>query len=189
MVVQVVILIFEGILQEMLIWKVIETVLLADFYLLFFSVWQKRSFAPSTPLTGRRYLREKEAVITPVASATQSVSRLQSMVAGLKNAPSEQLTAIFEWVWPLQLLSLTQKLIFWLFFSSEQNNLVCVSVLFLVEGSSVFWMISSGEGWLYTHTPIWLVTTIVLMELQLLLMLIHLFVCLKAKCLFCLFTF
>ncbi|XP_071311503.1 retinoblastoma-like protein 1 isoform X7 [Agelaius tricolor] len=57
---------------------------------------KKRSFAPSTPLTGRRYLREKETAFTPVASATQSVSRLQSMVAGLKNAPSEQLTAIFE---------------------------------------------------------------------------------------------
>ncbi|XP_060087005.1 retinoblastoma-like protein 1 [Heteronotia binoei] len=57
---------------------------------------KERSFAPSTPLTGRRYLREKEAVITPVASATQSVSRLQSIVAGLKNAPSEQLLATFE---------------------------------------------------------------------------------------------
>ncbi|NWH80421.1 RBL1 protein, partial [Piaya cayana] len=57
---------------------------------------KKRSFAPSTPLTGRRYLREKEAVITPVASATQSVSRLQSIVAGLKNAPSEQLIVIFK---------------------------------------------------------------------------------------------
>nr|XP_012310479.1 retinoblastoma-like protein 1 isoform X3 [Aotus nancymaae] len=57
---------------------------------------KKRSFAPSTPLTGRRYLREKEALITPVASATQSVSRLQSIVAGLKNAPSEQLLNIFE---------------------------------------------------------------------------------------------
>nr|XP_010297377.1 PREDICTED: retinoblastoma-like protein 1 [Balearica regulorum gibbericeps] len=57
---------------------------------------KKRSFAPSTPLTGRRYLREKEAVITPVASATQSVSRLQNIVAGLKNAPSEQLVTIFE---------------------------------------------------------------------------------------------
>ncbi|XP_042319452.1 retinoblastoma-like protein 1 isoform X2 [Sceloporus undulatus] len=57
---------------------------------------KKRSFAPSTPLTGRRYLREKEPVITPVASATQSVSRLQSIVAGLKNGPSEQLLAIFE---------------------------------------------------------------------------------------------
>ncbi|NXP44080.1 RBL1 protein, partial [Heliornis fulica] len=57
---------------------------------------KKRSFAPSTPLTGRRYLREKEAIITPVASATQSVSRLQNIVAGLKNAPSEQLLMIFE---------------------------------------------------------------------------------------------
>uniref|UniRef100_F7EWV1 RB transcriptional corepressor like 1 n=1 Tax=Monodelphis domestica TaxID=13616 RepID=F7EWV1_MONDO len=57
---------------------------------------KKRSFAPSTPLTGRRYLREKEAATTPVASATQSVSRLQNIVAGLKNAPSEQLVNIFE---------------------------------------------------------------------------------------------
>ncbi|XP_031228401.1 retinoblastoma-like protein 1 isoform X3 [Mastomys coucha] len=57
---------------------------------------KNRSFAPSTPLTGRRYLQEKEAVTTPVASATQSVSRLQSIVAGLKNAPSEQLLNIFE---------------------------------------------------------------------------------------------
>lgn len=57
---------------------------------------KKRSFAPSTPLTGRRYLQEKEAVTTPVASATQSVSRLQSIVAGLKSAPSEQLLTIFE---------------------------------------------------------------------------------------------
>uniref|UniRef100_A0A7M4FB31 RB transcriptional corepressor like 1 n=1 Tax=Crocodylus porosus TaxID=8502 RepID=A0A7M4FB31_CROPO len=57
---------------------------------------KKRSFAPSTPLTGRRYLGEKEVVTTPVASATQSVSRLQSIVAGLKNTPSEQLIAVFE---------------------------------------------------------------------------------------------
>uniref|UniRef100_A0A493T5K7 RB transcriptional corepressor like 1 n=1 Tax=Anas platyrhynchos platyrhynchos TaxID=8840 RepID=A0A493T5K7_ANAPP len=74
---------------------VFETLLLTDF-IAYFSVSQKRSFAPSTPLTGRRYLREKEAVITPVASATQSVSRLQNIVAGLKNAPSEQLITIFE---------------------------------------------------------------------------------------------
>ncbi|XP_049725985.1 retinoblastoma-like protein 1 isoform X1 [Elephas maximus indicus] len=57
---------------------------------------KKRTFAPSTPLTGRRYLQEKEAVVTPVASATQSVSRLQGVVAGLKNAPSQQLINIFE---------------------------------------------------------------------------------------------
>ncbi|XP_006874796.1 PREDICTED: retinoblastoma-like protein 1 [Chrysochloris asiatica] len=57
---------------------------------------KRRTFAPSTPLTGRRYLREKEAIITPVASATQSVSRLQGIVTGLKNAPSQQLIHIFE---------------------------------------------------------------------------------------------
>ncbi|XP_039590831.1 retinoblastoma-like protein 1 [Polypterus senegalus] len=55
-----------------------------------------RSFTPSTPLTGRRYLKEKEAIVTPISSATQSVSRLQSMVLGLKNAPSDQLMQIFR---------------------------------------------------------------------------------------------
>ncbi|XP_053309761.1 retinoblastoma-like protein 1 isoform X2 [Spea bombifrons] len=57
---------------------------------------KKRSFAPSTPLTGRRYLKEKEAMITPVSSATQCVSRLQSMVAGLRNGPGEQLISVFR---------------------------------------------------------------------------------------------
>nr|XP_014340716.1 PREDICTED: retinoblastoma-like protein 1 isoform X2 [Latimeria chalumnae] len=55
-----------------------------------------RSLAPSTPLTGRRFLKEEAAVVTPVSSATQSVSRLQSMVAGLRNTPSEQLLSIFK---------------------------------------------------------------------------------------------
>lgn len=55
-----------------------------------------RSLAPSTPLTGRRYLKEKELLVTPVSSATQSVSRLQSMVAGLRNTPSETLLNIFK---------------------------------------------------------------------------------------------
>ncbi|TSZ40536.1 Retinoblastoma-like protein 1 [Bagarius yarrelli] len=55
-----------------------------------------RSLAPSTPLTGRRYLKEKEVLITPVSSATQSVSRLQSMVSGLCNAPSDALLRIFK---------------------------------------------------------------------------------------------
>ncbi|KAL2090638.1 hypothetical protein ACEWY4_012901 [Coilia grayii] len=55
-----------------------------------------RSLAPSTPLTGRRYLKEKELLVTPVSSATQSVSRLQSMVSGLRNAPSEALLSIFK---------------------------------------------------------------------------------------------
>uniref|UniRef100_A0A8C2ARR5 Retinoblastoma-like protein 1 n=1 Tax=Cyprinus carpio TaxID=7962 RepID=A0A8C2ARR5_CYPCA len=55
-----------------------------------------RSLAPSTPLTGRRYLKEKEVLVTPVSSATQSVSRLQSMVSGLRNTPSEALVQIFN---------------------------------------------------------------------------------------------
>ncbi|XP_051563026.1 retinoblastoma-like protein 1 [Myxocyprinus asiaticus] len=55
-----------------------------------------RSLAPSTPLTGRRYLKEKEVLVTPVSSATQSVSRLQSMVSGLRNAPSDALLQIFN---------------------------------------------------------------------------------------------
>uniref|UniRef100_A0A7N8YAV4 Retinoblastoma-like 1 (p107) n=1 Tax=Mastacembelus armatus TaxID=205130 RepID=A0A7N8YAV4_9TELE len=54
------------------------------------------SLAPSTPLTGRVYLKEKELLVTPVSSATQSVSRLQGMVARLRAAPSDQLMQIFK---------------------------------------------------------------------------------------------
>ncbi|XP_077315310.1 retinoblastoma-like protein 1 isoform X1 [Lithobates pipiens] len=57
---------------------------------------RRRSFAPSTPLTGRRYLIEETVVITPVSSATQCVSKLQSMVTGLRNSPSEQLLNVFR---------------------------------------------------------------------------------------------
>uniref|UniRef100_A0A3Q2CBU5 Retinoblastoma-like 1 (p107) n=1 Tax=Cyprinodon variegatus TaxID=28743 RepID=A0A3Q2CBU5_CYPVA len=57
---------------------------------------QSGSLAPSTPLTGRVYLKEKDLLFTPVSSATQSVSRLQSMVAGLRTAPSENLMQIFK---------------------------------------------------------------------------------------------
>ncbi|XP_034442628.1 retinoblastoma-like protein 1 [Hippoglossus hippoglossus] len=54
------------------------------------------SLAPSTPLTGRVYLKEKDLLVTPVSSATQSVSRLQSMVSGLRTAPSDHLMQIFK---------------------------------------------------------------------------------------------
>uniref|UniRef100_A0A8D3CUI5 Retinoblastoma-like protein 1 n=1 Tax=Scophthalmus maximus TaxID=52904 RepID=A0A8D3CUI5_SCOMX len=54
------------------------------------------SLAPSTPLTGRVYLKEKDLLVTPVSSATQTVSRLQSMVAGSRAAPSDHLTQIFK---------------------------------------------------------------------------------------------
>ncbi|KAJ3602793.1 hypothetical protein NHX12_030541, partial [Muraenolepis orangiensis] len=59
-------------------------------------VQKSTSLAPSTPLTGRGYLKEKELLVTPVSSATQSVSRLQSMVGGLRTTPSEQLLSIFR---------------------------------------------------------------------------------------------
>ncbi|XP_046395254.1 retinoblastoma-like protein 1 isoform X1 [Ischnura elegans] len=52
---------------------------------------------PLTPLTGRKYLTGKEsASITPVSTATQSVSRLQSLLCGRQAAPSEALIAIFK---------------------------------------------------------------------------------------------
>lgn len=52
---------------------------------------QTRSLAPSTPLTGRRYLKEKDPTITPVSTATQSVSKLQHLLSGRKTAPSDTL--------------------------------------------------------------------------------------------------
>lgn len=54
------------------------------------------SLAPSTPLTGRRYLKQKDEHITPVSTATQSVSRLQSMLSGSKTSPSDHLISIFK---------------------------------------------------------------------------------------------
>ncbi|XP_028391773.1 LOW QUALITY PROTEIN: retinoblastoma-like protein 2 [Dendronephthya gigantea] len=55
-----------------------------------------RSLAPQTPLTGRRYLKDKDPNVTPVSTATQSVSRLQSLLARCKPVPSEGLLAIFN---------------------------------------------------------------------------------------------
>ncbi|XP_061688428.1 retinoblastoma-like protein 1 isoform X2 [Syngnathoides biaculeatus] len=59
-------------------------------------VEKSATLAPSTPLTGRVYLKEKDAAATPVSAATQSVSRLQSMLAGLRAAPGEELLRIFR---------------------------------------------------------------------------------------------
>ncbi|KAI4800233.1 hypothetical protein KUCAC02_013414 [Chaenocephalus aceratus] len=59
-------------------------------------VEKSASLAPSTPLTGRVYLKEKDLLVTPVSSATQSVSRLQSMVSGLRTAPSENMLQVFR---------------------------------------------------------------------------------------------
>jgi retinoblastoma-like protein 1 len=55
---------------------------------------------PSTPLTGRRYLKSKEIQhnVTPVSTATQSVSRLQTLLAGRPASPSETLLELFRFV-------------------------------------------------------------------------------------------
>ncbi|XP_031826852.1 retinoblastoma-like protein 1 isoform X2 [Nomia melanderi] len=52
--------------------------------------------APPTPLTGRGYLRPKDITnVTPVSTATQSVIRLQAMLAG-QTSPSENLLQILN---------------------------------------------------------------------------------------------
>lgn len=52
--------------------------------------------APPTPLTGRKYLRSKDmSNITPVFTATQSVIKLQALIAG-QTAPSESLLQMFN---------------------------------------------------------------------------------------------
>ncbi|KAJ8041704.1 Retinoblastoma-like protein 1 [Holothuria leucospilota] len=55
-----------------------------------------KDLIPQTPLTNRRYLKEKETHITPVSTATQTVSRLQALLSGQKNCPSEELVKVFE---------------------------------------------------------------------------------------------
>ncbi|KAK3785165.1 hypothetical protein RRG08_021963 [Elysia crispata] len=57
---------------------------------------ETKTLTPTTPLTGRRYLKEKEACVTPVTTATQSVSRLQNMLSGCKTCPSASLSALFK---------------------------------------------------------------------------------------------
>ena len=53
--------------------------------------------AHATPLTGRNFLKAKEpGSVTPVSTATQSVSRLQALISGRQTGPSEDLTRIFR---------------------------------------------------------------------------------------------
>lgn len=60
---------------------------------------QATRLAPATPLTGRDYLKSRESSqVTPVSTATQSVSRLQNMISGHQAAPSQALLKIIELV-------------------------------------------------------------------------------------------
>lgn len=55
----------------------------------------QQQLTPSTPLTGRKYLKSKEpSNVTPVSTATQSVSRLQTLLSGRQAAPSPILQQI-----------------------------------------------------------------------------------------------
>ncbi|XP_078400403.1 retinoblastoma-like protein 2 isoform X2 [Cetorhinus maximus] len=55
-----------------------------------------RTHSVSTPLTGRKYMKESNLCVTPISSATQCVSRLHAILTGLKNTPSEKLLQIFR---------------------------------------------------------------------------------------------
>ncbi|NXF03638.1 RBL2 protein, partial [Smithornis capensis] len=57
---------------------------------------RSKSLRVTTPLTGRKYIKESNPYVTPVSMATYSLSRLHSMLAGLKNAPSENLEQILK---------------------------------------------------------------------------------------------
>ncbi|XP_028644049.1 retinoblastoma-like protein 2 isoform X5 [Grammomys surdaster] len=49
-----------------------------------------------TPLTGVSYVQENSPCVTPVSTAAHSLSRLHTMLAGLRNAPSEKLEQLLR---------------------------------------------------------------------------------------------
>ncbi|RWS25254.1 Retinoblastoma-like protein 1 [Leptotrombidium deliense] len=59
---------------------------------------EAKTLAPTTPLSNRHYLRNREVVeySTPVSNATQTVSRLQTLLLGRKNEPSQALVELFQ---------------------------------------------------------------------------------------------
>jgi len=62
------------------------------------SIKSIKSLAPCTPLSNRHYLNNRELLgaMTPVSNATQTVSRLQSLLLGYKDQPSTYLLNLFE---------------------------------------------------------------------------------------------
>ncbi|XP_032086618.1 retinoblastoma-like protein 2 [Thamnophis elegans] len=55
-----------------------------------------KSFRISTPLTGRKYIKDSDPYLSPISIATHCLTRLHTMLAGLKNAPSENLEQILR---------------------------------------------------------------------------------------------
>ncbi|XP_015997870.2 retinoblastoma-like protein 2 isoform X1 [Rousettus aegyptiacus] len=57
---------------------------------------KSKALRTSTPLTGVRYIKDSSPCATPVSAATHSLSRLHTMLTGLRNAPSENLEQILK---------------------------------------------------------------------------------------------
>ncbi|XP_043937954.1 retinoblastoma-like protein 2 [Protopterus annectens] len=57
---------------------------------------QNKAFSVSTPLTGRHYIKESNLCATPITTAMYGVSRLHTMLAGVRYSPSEKLLQIFR---------------------------------------------------------------------------------------------
>ncbi|MBN3294718.1 RBL2 protein, partial [Polypterus senegalus] len=55
-----------------------------------------KAFPISAPLTSHRYSKESSIFIIPGSMATQSISRLHSMLIGLKSSPSEKLDKMLK---------------------------------------------------------------------------------------------
>ncbi|XP_021116560.1 retinoblastoma-like protein 2 isoform X2 [Heterocephalus glaber] len=57
---------------------------------------KSKALTISTPLSGVRYIKENSPCVTPVSTTTHSLSRLHTMLTGLRNAPSEKLEQILR---------------------------------------------------------------------------------------------
>ncbi|KAF4010696.1 hypothetical protein G4228_001936 [Cervus hanglu yarkandensis] len=57
---------------------------------------KSKALRVSTPLTGVRYIKDNSPCVTPVSAATHSLSRLHTMLTGLRNAPSEKLEQVLR---------------------------------------------------------------------------------------------
>ena len=88
---------------------------------------QTKSLAPLTPLTGRRYLKDKDLSITPVSTATQSVSKLQLLLSGRKTSPSDALLDMFRFV----VFTITQLLTFSINYAVYRDNVSDLPLIML----------------------------------------------------------
>jgi len=121
-------------------------------------VCQSSVLVPLTPLTGRRYLREKEGLVTPVSTATQSVSRLQFLLSSSKTYPTDVLLEFFRWVEKI-VLELLWRLVHsvslsvpFIPFQSMVNSQLIAAVFYLMDWlMSIFTFSIDGHYWLHSQ--------------------------------------